>query len=68
MKSRRVGTLHIMTVAEVAESLKVDKSTVYRLIRDREIPAFKVGADWRFDKGAIEKWLVEQQLQGGAKQ
>jgi excisionase family DNA binding protein len=33
----------LMTLEEVAEYLKVDKATVYRLIADKKLPAFKVG-------------------------
>ena len=66
MKPGRVGTLQIMTVREVAECLKVHTSTVYRLIRERQLPAFKIGSDYRFDQDAIEKWIVEQQLKSGS--
>ena len=47
----------IMTVAEVAEYLKVHRATIYRMARIGKIPAFKIGDDWRFDKDAIEKWM-----------
>jgi len=48
----------IMTTAEVAQYLRISISTVYKLIRRRQIPAFKVASDYRFNKEAIEKWIA----------
>jgi len=44
----------VLTVAEVAAFLRVNRSTVYKLIRRGELPAFKVGSDWRFNRAQIE--------------
>jgi excisionase family DNA binding protein len=52
----------IMTVAEVAEYLKVHRATIYRMARKGKIPAFKIGDDWRFDKDAIEKWMNDRHV------
>ena len=49
----------VMTLEEVAEFLRVHPSTVYRLLKSRNIPAFKVGSDWRFNIDSIEKWVVK---------
>lgn len=35
-------------VTELAAEFKVSKDTVYSLARSGEIPAFKVGREWRF--------------------
>ena len=48
-----------MTAAEVAEYFKVGPITIYKLARNGEIPAIKVGSDWRFDRGAIEKLVTD---------
>jgi excisionase family DNA binding protein len=48
----------ILTLNEVAEFLRVHPSTVYRLIRDGRIPAFRVGSDWRFTLEAIDRWRL----------
>ena len=53
----------LMTVKEVAALLKVHHTSVYRFIKRESIPAFKIGADWRFSRRAIEKWLRDQQGQ-----
>jgi excisionase family DNA binding protein len=47
----------LLTLEQVAEYLNVDKFTVYRLLADRELPAFKVGNQWRFKRKMIENWL-----------
>ena len=55
----------LLTLEQVAEYLNVDKFTVYRLIADRDLPAFKVGNQWRFKKKLIENWLERHStLQG----
>ena len=38
----------IMTVHELAEILRVHQSTVYRLCRQKQLPAFRIGSEWRF--------------------
>ena len=35
--------LEVLTAQEVAEILKVDLQTVYRMIKRKELPAFRVG-------------------------
>ena len=45
------------TAADVARLLRLDKDTVYRLAREGELPAIRVGRQWRFDLGAIRERL-----------
>jgi excisionase family DNA binding protein len=49
---------NLLTTAQLAEYLKVDKFTVYRLVTQKNIPAFKVGNQWRFNKDMIDAWLL----------
>lgn len=56
----------IMTVKEVAEYLKVNERTVYRMAADSKIPAFKVGGSWRFKQAEIEKWIKMQSNDSGS--
>jgi len=37
--------------------LKVNTVTVYKLIREDGLPAFKVGSEWRFVKESVEEWV-----------
>ena len=50
----------ILTLKEVAEYLKLAEKTAYRLAADGELPGFKVGGSWRFQKVDIQKWIAEQ--------
>jgi excisionase family DNA binding protein len=51
----------VITLEEVAQFLKVHPSTVYRLLKNRSIPAFKLGSDWRFNQESIEQWIKERE-------
>ena len=37
----------IMTLGEIADFLKVHRSTLYRLIKQRKLPVFRIGSDYR---------------------
>jgi excisionase family DNA binding protein len=50
----------VMTVKEVAAYLRVNQRTVYRLAVEHRLPAFKVGANWRFKRGDIDGWIAAQ--------
>ena len=47
----------VLTLQEVAKYLRVHPSTVYRLAKKGQIPAFKLGSDWRFNLESIDQWL-----------
>jgi excisionase family DNA binding protein len=51
----------VLTLDETAEFLKVHPSTVYRLLKKKQIPAFKMGSDWRFNQESIERWISERE-------
>jgi excisionase family DNA binding protein len=48
---------NLLTTEQVAQYLKIDKFTVYRLVTQKKIPAFKVGNQWRFKRRLLEDWL-----------
>jgi excisionase family DNA binding protein len=48
----------LITIQQVANYLKVDRFTVYRLVTQKRIPAFKVGGQWRFKQEMIDSWLM----------
>ena len=47
----------IMTPREAAEYLSIHVRTIYRLVKNGEIPCRKVGGSWRFKKDALDEWL-----------
>jgi excisionase family DNA binding protein len=46
----------MMTVRDLAVYLRVHPTTVYRQLKRGQLPAFKVGSDWRFDRELIDRW------------
>jgi excisionase family DNA binding protein len=50
----------ILTIKDLAEHLKVNERTIYRLAFSGKIPAFKVGGSWRFLRADIDRWIKEQ--------
>lgn len=48
---------NLLTTEQVAQYLRIDKFTVYRLVTQGKIPAFKVGTQWRFKRSMVEAWL-----------
>jgi len=51
----------IMTVNEIAQYLRVHATTIYRLLKENRVPAFRVGSDWRFSRRAVDRWMLSQQ-------
>lgn len=50
----------IMGVKELAKYLSVASITIYRLTEKKEIPAKKVGGQWRYLKEEVDRWLRER--------
>jgi excisionase family DNA binding protein len=54
----------VLKVSEVSEYLRIHPTTLYRLLRKHEIPAFKIGNDWRISAEAMNRWLEEIETRG----
>ena len=50
----------VLTIDELAEYLKISKSTLYKLAQEGSIPGQKVGKHWRFPKDAVDQWLRQR--------
>jgi len=50
----------VMTIEELAEYLKVSKSSLYKLAQKGKVPGQKVGKHWRFHREAIDAWIKKQ--------
>ena len=57
----------VMSIDELAEYLKVSRSTLYILAREGRLPGQKVGKRWRFHKDAIDGWLKQHPTRSTAK-
>ncbi len=53
----------ILSMPEACRFLRVHRNTLYKLIRDGELPAFRLmqGGRWRFRKRDLEQWLEDCQ-------
>ena len=52
-----------LSVDEIAQHLGVSKVSVYRWAEADEMPAHKVGRQWKFRASDVDEWV----LRGGAK-
>ena len=52
--------LEILTPAQLAGLLQVEEEIVVELAEKGELPARKVGEEWRFARSAILAWLGEE--------
>lgn len=50
----------IFTIRQLAEYLMVSEKTVYRMLDRNELPAMRVGAQWRFRRQDIDAWLTDE--------
>ena len=55
-------TPDVMTLNEVAEYLRIPRSTVYKLVQEGRIPGQKVGRQWRFRRETVQAWLDRRQV------
>lgn len=53
----------IMTIEQVARYLSLHELTVRRLAREGEIPAFKVGRQWRVKRELLDSWIEREAYQ-----
>jgi len=51
---------HLLTIDEVLGYLNVTSRTIYRLIRIGELPAVRIGRQWRVRRTDLDQWLNRQ--------
>lgn len=49
----------ILTIEQAAEFLQLSKRSVYKLLREGEIPGRKILNKWRFEKENLRRWLIK---------
>ena len=52
----------LMTVSEVATHLRVSTMTVYRLIKEDQLPAVRVGRGYRIKSQSVNKYLSKASI------
>jgi len=53
--------IHLFTLAEAANILQVSTRTLQRMIRSGELPAFKVGGQWRVRETQLRQWVENRE-------
>ena len=61
MKKADPTSIKLLTLAEAASILKISKRTLHRMIQNRQIPAFKVGGQWRILESRFQEWVQEEE-------
>jgi excisionase family DNA binding protein len=57
--------LDIYTVEQVAEKLQIAVRTVYKLIKSGQLPASKVGSQYRISEEQLERFMKSQEVKPG---
>lgn len=50
----------VMDIKALAQYLGMGRSKIYGLIRQKKVPASRIGRQYRFSKGLVDAWLKEQ--------
>lgn len=53
----------VMTPDQIADYLQISRRSVYNLAQAGQIPAVKVGDQWRFFRPEIDRWLTRMSRQ-----
>ncbi|MHA7208686.1 helix-turn-helix domain-containing protein [Arthrobacter sp. MDT1-65] len=56
--------VQFLTVAEVADLMRVSKMTVYRLVHAGDLPAVQFGRSYRVPESAVGEFLRNAQVDG----
>lgn len=51
------GLGRFLTVADTAEILNISAAQAYALVRSGELPAIKLGAQWRVERPVLEAYI-----------
>ena len=59
-----MGDDQFLTTEEVLSYLQINLRTIYRLLKARQIPAVRVGRQWRFRRADLDAWLAARAANG----
>jgi excisionase family DNA binding protein len=59
--------LRLLTLNETANVLQLSRRTVHRMIRRKELLAFRVRGQWRVRESQLIEWLRPQQSVSGSR-
>ena len=47
----------LLTTRELQDLLQLDRVTIYKMVKEGELPALRVGGQWRFSAESIATWM-----------
>lgn len=53
--------IRLLTLEVAADILQVSKRTLLRMIQKKEVPAFKIGGQWRIRESQFRKWVEQKE-------
>jgi excisionase family DNA binding protein len=62
MKAKANTSPEILTLRQVAQLLHCHPSTLYRMASRGEVPSFRLGGSWRFQRDAIDEWIARRTI------
>jgi len=63
--ARDLSDVRFLTVAEVADMMRVSTMTVYRLVKAGDLPAVRIGKSYRVREDDLDAYLAKQYTQAG---
>ena len=58
---KQLANIRLLTLSEAAALLQVSTRTLQRMIRQKQLPAFKVGGQWRMRESQLGEWLDQKE-------
>ena len=58
----------VMDIKALAQYLGMGRSKIYGLIRQKKVPASRIGRQYRFSKPLVDAWLKERLIMPSAEQ
>ena len=65
---QKFDSIRLLTLDEAAALLQVSKRTLHRMIKINELPAFKVGGQWRVRETQLRQWVELRESSGIARE
>ncbi|ABK52018.1 DNA binding domain, excisionase family [Acidothermus cellulolyticus 11B] len=65
LRDKTLAEVRFLTVAEVADVMRVSRMTVYRLVHAGELPAVRVGRSFRVPEQAVHDYLRDAFIEAG---
>lgn len=55
------ANIRLLTLSEAARLLQVSTRTLHRMIRSGDLPALKVGGQWRVRETQLQQWVEHRE-------